>query len=201
MPENDATAQLTRVAKELGMAPDDLTDVALDLFAAWLSGQRRFPTLSQQNQDWYRTILARAGKTNPTRDDLKGWFGMPHGTAQYLAGVFYDPAADTADQALHDTIADRLIEGIVEARKDGALGAETATVWLTPKAGRALEALVVAALADDPMTPPTITKLMGTTRVTFSANDGFDALCLALGPEATTSLRAAAGLPAQASPR
>lgn len=201
MPEDDSTARLNRVAAELGMAPEDLADVALDLFAAWLSGQRRFPTLSQQNQDWYRTILARASKTNPTRDDLKAWFGMPHGTAQYLAGVFYDPAADAADQALHDTIADRLIDGIVEARKDDVLGAETATVWLTPKAGRALEALVVDALADDPMTPPTITKLMGTTRVTFSTNDGFDALCLALGPDATIRLRAAAGLPAQASPR
>jgi hypothetical protein len=175
------------------MAPDDLTDVALDLFEAWISGQRRFPTLSQQNQDWYRAILVRAGKTNPTRDDLKAWFNMPHGTAQYLAGVFYDPVADTADQALRDTIVNRIVDGIVEARKDGVLGAETATVLLTPKAGRALESLVVAALADNPMTPPSITKLMGTARVTFSSNEGLDALCLALGPEAADRLRTAAG--------
>jgi hypothetical protein len=186
------------VAEALGMAPDDLTEVALDLFTAWLSGQRRYPTLSQQNQDWYRTILARAGKTNPTRDELKSWFAMPHGTAQYLAGVFYDPTVDTSDQALQESIADRIVEGIQEAQKDGVLGAETVTVWLTPKAGRALEALVIAALADDPMTPPTITKQMGATRVTFSANDGLHALCLALGPEATTRIRAAAGLPERA---
>lgn len=44
------------------------------------------PDLSQQNQVGYRAVLAAAGKSNPSREDLKAWFGLPHGTAQYLAG-------------------------------------------------------------------------------------------------------------------
>lgn len=187
-------ARLAAVAEHLGLEIDDLTDVALDLFTVWVSGRRRFPTLSQQNQEWYRAILTRAGKANPTRDELKAWFGMPHGTAQYLAGVFYDPAADVADQALLDDIRDRIVAGITSACKAGVLGSESVTVMLTPKAGKALETAVVAALATDPMPPPTFTRLTGATRVTFSANDGLEALCLALEADAANRIRAAAGV-------
>ena len=87
------------------------------------------------------------------------------------------------------------LENITDAETAVLLGIFKDAVPLKWPAGRALEALVIAALAEDPMTPPTITKQMGATRVTFSANDGLHALCLALGPDSAARIRAAAGLP------
>lgn len=176
-------APLAHVAKALDIPEEKLADVALDLFGQWLSGRRRSPTLSQQNQEWYRTILNAAGKSNPSREDLKGWFGLPHGTAQYLAGVYYDPEADRATEQTKADIARSAVAAIAEAGDGQGLGPNEASFYLSPKMAKSLETLMFGALADAPMAPPGLTRLPGTVRVSFSANRGLQALCLALGDQ------------------
>lgn len=176
-------APLAHVAKALDMPEEQLSDLALDLFGQWLSGQRRFPTLSQQNQEWYRAILSAAGKPNPSREDLKNWFGLPHGTAQYLAGVYYDPEADRATEQTKADIARQAVAAITEAGDGQGLGPNEANFYLSPKMARSLETLLFEALADTPMAPPVLTRLAGTVKVSFSANRGLKALCLALGDQ------------------
>lgn len=176
-------ALLAHVAKALDMPEEKLADLALDLFGQWLAGQRRFPTLSQQNQEWYRTVLSAAGKSNPSREDLRNWFGLPHGTAQYLAGVYYDPEADRATEQTKVDIATRAVAAVAEAGDGQGLGANEANFYLSPKMARSLETLLFEALADMPMAPPALTRLAGTVRVSFSANRGLQALCLALGDQ------------------
>jgi hypothetical protein len=176
-------APLAHVAKALDMPEEQLSDLALDLFGQWLSGQRRFPTLSQQNQEWYRAILSAAGKSNPSREDLKNWFGLPHGTAQYLAGVYYDPEADRATEQTKADIARQAVAAITEAGDGQGLGPNEANFYLSPKMARSLETLLFEALADTPMAPPVLTRLAGTVKVSFSANRGLKALCLALGDQ------------------
>lgn len=180
----DPTSEpMAEVAEVLGLPEEQLAKVALKLFGQWLSGRRRYPTLSQQNQDWYREILKVAGKANPSREELKAWFGLPHGTAQYLAGVYYDPEADQAQEQTKADIAARAIAAIAEAGDVGGLGPHDASFYLTPKAAKSLERLLVEALAKTPIAPPTITHLAGSVRVSFSVNRGLEALSWALGEQ------------------
>jgi hypothetical protein len=175
--------ELKRIAEALGMTLDDLQGVAVDLFGAWLGGVSRYPTLSQQNQAWYRAVLSAAGKSNPSREDLKAWFGLPHGTAQYLAGVLYDPSAVHSDEHKR-IVADAVLAGIERARgKDGTLGSSTVTAFVTPAVARTLEALLVEALAVKAQEPPSLTRMTGAVRVSFSRNQGLEPLCAALGDE------------------
>lgn len=177
-----AEDEFERIATALGMTVADLREIALDLFAAWLGGATRYPTLSQQNQEWYRAVLAAAGKSNPTRDDLKNWFGLPHGTAQYLAGVLYDPRAEKNQEHV-EVITQAVLAGIRRSSDDaGKLGKNVVTVFLTPAVARTLESLLVEALGKDAQEPPTLTRLTGTVKVSFSKNQGFESLCEALGP-------------------
>lgn len=188
------TAALEQTATALGLPVEQLNDVAHELFASWVTGQRRYPTLSQQNQEWYRTILERANKVNPSREDLKQWFGLPHGTAQYLSSVFYDPEAERLDAEARREILESVLESIREASGDGGLGAATVTCYLTPPSANVLKALLVDTLAVDPMAPPTLTNVIGVVRMTFSSNEGLPAICLALGEEAGKQIREAAGV-------
>ena len=174
---------LQNVAKDLGLAEEKLADLALELFGQWLSGQRRYPNLSQQNQDWYRAVLTAAAKSNPSREELKAWFGLPRGTAQYLAGVFYDPEADRATEQTKADIAARAVAAIGEAGDQQGLGPNEASFYISPKTAKSLETLLIEALADAPMAPPAITRFAGTVRVAFSANKGLEALCRALGDQ------------------
>jgi hypothetical protein len=192
--KNTAVEALERTAAALGLPVEDLDEVAQELFALWVCGQRRYPTLSQQNQEWYRRILERANKVNPSRDDLMQWFGLPHGTAQYLSRVFYDPEADRVDASSRQEILVRVLESIREASADEGLGSASATCYLTPASAKVLKALLVEALGAHPMAPPTLTSSIGVVRVTFSANDGLSAICLALGEQAAAQIRSAAGL-------
>lgn len=182
---------LSRVAEALGISEETLADVALDLFGQWVSGRRRFPTLSQQNQEWYRTILRAAGKSNPSREDLKGWFGLPHGTAQYLASVYYDPEADWATEQTKADIAASAVAAIAEAGDEQGLGPNEASFYLSPRMAKSLEALLFDVLADAPMAPPSFTRLAGTVRVGFSTNRGLRALCRALGDQGEVVRKAA----------
>lgn len=174
--------ELQRIAAALGMPEEDLQRVAGELFGAWLAGASRYPTLSQQNQAWYRAVLTAAGKSNPSREELKAWFGLPHGTAQYLAGVLYDPSAVNKDQH-KQIIAKAVVEAIVRARTDGQLGSNTVTAFLTPAVAKTLETLLVEALAVEAQEPPSLTRMTGTVKVTFSRNQGLEPLCAALGKE------------------
>lgn len=182
---------LAHVAKALDMPEEKLAHLALDLFGQWLAGQRRFPTLSQQNQEWYRTVLSAAGKSNPSREELRNWFGLPHGTAQYLAGVYYDPEADRASEQTKADIAKLAVSAITEAGDGQGLGPNEASFYLSPKVARCLETLLFEALADSPMAPPALTRLAGAVRVGLSTNRGLEALCLALGDQGRAVRQAA----------
>lgn len=183
MTSDPMLAPIAQVAAQLDIPQPQLEALALDLFGQWLSGRRRFPTLSQQNQEWYRTILSAAGRSNPSREDLKAWFGLPHGTAQYLAGVYFDPEADRATEQTKTAIAQRAVTAIGEAAGDQGLGSSEASFYLSPKMAKALETLLFETLAEAPMPPPTLTRLTGTVKVTFTANRGMQALCQALGDQ------------------
>ena len=175
--------ELQRIAAAVGMPEEDLQRVAGELFGAWLAGASRYPTLSQQNQAWYRAVLTAAGKSNPSREDLKAWFGLPHGTAQYLAGVLYDPSAVNNDEH-KQIIADAVVAAIGRASgEDGKLGSNTVTAFLTPAVAKTLETLLVEALAAKAQEPPSLTRMTGTVKVTFSRNQGLEPLCAALGDE------------------
>lgn len=192
MPDTPRPASLDHVAGALGIPPEDLATLALELFGQWVAGRRRFPTLSQQNQEWYRAILKVADKSNPSREELKTWFGLPYGTAQYLAGVFYDPEADLVQEETMATIAARAVQAIEEASKGhGLTGGLVAVFYLSPSQGKSLKALIVKALADKPMEPPTLTSLLGTVKVSFTANQGLDALGVALGKHGESLFAAA----------
>jgi hypothetical protein len=187
-------AGLARTAAALGLSVEELDDVANELFALWITGARRYPTLSQQNQEWYRTILGRANKVNPSREQLKQWFGLPHGTAQYLSGVLHNPDADRHDARARREILDRVLESIREASSEGGLGSASVTCYLTPTSANVLKALLVDVMSARPMAPPTLTAVIGSVRMTFSSNEGLPAICLALGEDAATQIRMAAGL-------
>ena len=183
--------ELTRIAGQLDMPVEDLQRLTAELFGAWLAGTSRYPTLSQQNQAWYRSVLSAAGKSNPTRDELKAWFGLPHGTAQYLAGVLYDPHAVPNDEH-KQIIVEAVLAGIERARDgDGKLGSNPVTAFLTPEVARSLEGLLVEALSKKAQEPPSLTRMTGTVKLTFSRNQGLEPLCDALG-DAGAKLREAA---------
>ena len=177
-----AADELKRIADALDMSEAQLQDVAVELFGAWVGGTSRYPTLSQQNQAWYRAVLAAAGESNPSRENLKAWFGLPHGTAQYLAGVLYDPHAVPNDEH-KQIIVDAVLAGIKQAQDgDGKLGSNLVTAYLTPEVARSLEGFLVEALAKKAQEPPSLTKMTGTVKLSFSRNQGLEPLCDALGP-------------------
>lgn len=162
------------------VSPADLAGLLLELSGEWVSGARRYPNLGQLNLEWYRRVLQLAGVSNPSRDDLKYYFNLPHGTAQYLASALYNPTAlplPNDVQAIEGALkAEMAVMGITKIATTGV------QFNLSPRLGKVLRALVESeqrhAIVARPS--PSIKSQIGVDVVAAKQGDGAEVLCRAL---------------------
>lgn len=71
-----------------------LAELAFEQFYGWLSGAKRYRTLTEQYIDWVESIYKELlpPQERPTIERLYGKFNIPHGQATYICRVLNDKA-------------------------------------------------------------------------------------------------------------
>jgi len=93
-----------------------LVELATAAWVDWLSGEKRYTSMTQQYADWVEAIYVELlpGDERPSTERLYNYFNMPYGQAQYVARVLNNKSLAVWRRQAHDQLKEMMAKRLAE---------------------------------------------------------------------------------------